>query len=236
MFYKISSIVILVCLISGCATELKRDVHKLESDIAENRAKISNASNDLRKNPDVYNGSYCVTPSRGPEPKYSCHNEDDSRKKGLVACALAYKGCDVVVSSFKDKLNGKDKQFLASQACEFTLAEMQGELRGAGDVMVDGAIEIAKNSCDGDGFFKYIGCLYAGAGEIYKFAQFSSCVTTKANRCFENYKNWLNKPAQRKAACEENLYVIRNAQENISVKTKIVNEKKDTFMWKMFGD
>jgi hypothetical protein len=237
MLLRLIFIVIIALMASGCATDLKREVHQLESDISQGHSKINSAQTSLRNNPDVYNGQYCVTPNRGPEPRFSCHTKEESRDKGLAICAISYKGCDAVVAAFGSRLNGRDEKFLASQACEMAIAELKGEARGVDAVIVDGSIEYAKDRCENGGFFgKLLGCTYAVAGEIAKFAEFNSCVNTKTGVCYNNFVNWQNAPSRRKSECENNLAIISREQSSVRYKSSQLQEKKNSFMWKLFGD
>jgi len=233
-----SIIVVAVSLMaSGCATDLKREVHQLEADVVQGKSRINSAQTNLRNNSDVYNGQLCMTPSHGPEPRFSCHTKEESRNKGLAICAISYKGCDAAVAAFGSQMNGRDEKFLASQACEIALAELTGEARGAGDVIVDASVEYAKYSCENGGLLaKIFSCPYAIAGEMAKFVEFSSCVDTKTDICYNNYVNWQNGPSRRKSECENSLAIISREQSSIRYKNVQLQEKKDSFMWKLFGD
>ena len=223
-------------MVSGCASDLKREVRYLESEIGEQSEKISTAKNSLRKMPDVYNGQNCITPSRGPKPEFSCQTKEESREKGLAVCALSYKGCDAVVAALGDKLNAPDQKFLTSQACEALVAKMLGEKRDFGSVILDGSIELAKRKCtNGNVIESFIGCFYATSGEAMKLSMFSACVDDKTELCYSNYQKWANDPQRKKMECENNLAIINKEQNNLDFNMRQLTQKKNTLMWKLFG-
>lgn len=235
IFVRTVFIMTLCLLASGCATDLKREVHSLESEISTSNQRISDSNTWLQRNPDVYYRQQCITPSRGPEPKFSCHTKEESRNIGLAICAMSYKGCEAAVAAYGSKLEGRDEKFLASQACETLVAEMQGKTRNAGDVVVDGAMELVKNQCS-EGGWGLLLCPFAVANEIAKFAEFATCIDTKTALCYNNYRNWIDAPQLRKASCESNIRTINQEQANVRYKQQQLKQKKDSFMWKLFGD
>ena len=237
MSYRIIIVFFLILLTTGCATNLKREVHQLEDDLSTSQEKISEAKKSLNNNPDVYNGYSCITPHRGPEPKFSCHTQKESNEKALAGCAISYKGCDAVLAAFGDKLDDKSERFLASQTCKMLVAEMQGESRSAEAVVVDGVTTYAKDRRKNGGFFgKFLGCSWAISSEIHKFSVFSSCVENKSIACYKNYQDWFNGPTNRKNKCEENLATINREEDKIPYLSRTLRDKKSTFMWKLFGD
>jgi hypothetical protein len=231
--------VLLLCIsliVSGCAS-IKEDVGRIENDISRSKSNISNSQRWLQQNPDVYTGGRCVTPSRGAEPRLSCRTQEDAKNTGLAICALKYKGCDAAVKALGDQLEGADKRFLASQACEQKLAEVLGEKRTADEVVVDGVFAAADNWCETGGFWgKTIGCLYSVSGKITKFAQFMACTKEITSKCQNNYQEWVNGPSKRKYICEESLRIIPKEEQNLRRLQSELYEKKDSLAWKLFGN
>jgi len=104
-------------------------------------------------------------------------------------------------------------------------------------VIVDGITAYAKDRCENGGFFgKLFTCPYAIAGEIVKFADFTSCVDKQSTMCLENYQNWKNGPSRRKVECESNLATISREADNVAATSRLLRKKKSSFMWKLFGD
>lgn len=236
MSLKFLIIIFTAFFMSGCATSLKKEVHGLEYDLQRSNSLVYKAKSSLIENSDVYDGQSCVEPKRGPKPKFSCYTAQQAQETALVSCAVEYKGCDVVVSLFSNSLDGASKRFLESQACEAMLAKMQGGELDPGKVVIDGALAIAKNSCENEGLLSGFGCLVAFGGEAAKFINFVSCVDKQSTTCLENYQNWKDGPTRRKAECESNLATISSETNNIDFTSRLLREKKATLMWKLFGN
>jgi len=229
--------IFIAVFLSGCASSLKKEVHSLEYDLQQSNTLIRDAKTSLAENPDVYDGENCFEPKRGLEPKFSCHTAQQAKETALASCAISYKGCDAVVELYSNELDSASERFLASQACEAMLAEMQGGSLDPGRVIVDGITAYAKDRCENGGFFgKLFTCPYAIAGEIVKFADFTSCVDKQSTMCLENYQNWKNGPSRRKVECESNLATISREADNVAATSRLLRKKKSSFMWKLFGD
>lgn len=233
--------IFIVIFLSGCASDLKREVHSLEYDLQQSNSLIRKAKTSLAENSDVYDGQNCFEPERGLEPKFSCHTAQQAKKTALASCAISYKGCDAVVELYSNELDSASERFLASQACEAMLAEMQGGSLDPGRVIVDGITAYAKEGCKtSEGTFgvfgQFVSCITAGAGELQKFGEFTSCVDKQSTLCSENYQNWKNGPSRRKAECESNLATITRETDDIATTSWLLRKKKDSFMWKLFGN
>lgn len=223
-------------IVSGCASSIREEVSQLEGRLAKSKADLSSTELWLRENRDVYNGSSCITPARGMMPKFSCQTVDEAKQKSLAACAISYKGCDIALSSYKEKLDSEAKKFLASEACEQMLAEIQGEERRIGDTIIDGFGAVTKNLCDSDNIVvKFLGCTYYAATEITKFANFLDCTSKKRSQCLSNYSNWREGPEKKKAECDSKLSDITTYKRNISDFSEKIREKKNSFAWMLFG-
>lgn len=232
--------VVLVCcvfLLSGCATSLKQEVHQLESDISQSGRRLEAAKVYLRTNPDVYRNQQCVLLARGPQPSPRCTTREEARNYALAVCSISYKGCDVALNAVSDKLDSASKKFLTSQACEAALAEMQGE-RYTADRAVLGAIDAAAtNAYEKGGFFgTLIGGIAKLTVEATKLASFLQCSDQKAKTFYDRYDAWFNGPARKKAECETEVATIPREERRLAENRALLKEKKESLLWKMFGD
>lgn len=234
--------VVLVCcvfLLSGCATSLKQEVHQLESDISQSGRRLESAKVYLRNNPDVYRDQQCVLLARGPQPSPRCTTREEASNYALAVCAISYKGCDMALNaaSASGKLDSTSKKFLASQACEAALAEMQGE-RYTADRAVLGAIDAAAtNAYENGGFFgKLFGGIAKLSVEATKLASFLQCSDQKTKTFYDRYDTWANGPARKKAECEAEVATIPREERRLAGNRALLKEKKESLLWKMFGD
>jgi hypothetical protein len=225
-----------VFLLSGCATSLKQDVHQLESDISQSGRRLEAAKVYLRTNPDVYRNQQCVLLARGPQPSPQCTTREEARNYALALCAISYKGCDLALNAAGNQLNSTSKKFLASQACEAALAEMQGE-RYTADRAVLGAIDAAATSgSEKGGFGGFLWGIVKASVEITKFATFLECSDQKTKTFYDRYDAWANGPARKKSECEAEVATISREERRLAENRALLKEKKDSLLWKMFGD
>lgn len=231
--------VVLFCcvfVLSGCATSLKQEVHQLESDISQSGRRLEAAKVYLRTNPNVYRDQQCVLPARGPQPSPQCTSMEEARDYALAVCAISYKGCDVALDAVGDKLNSASKKFLASQACEAALAEMQGE-RYTADRAVLGAMDAAATSAsEKGGFLGVLGWIAKVSVEATKLDDFLKCSAQKTKTFYDRYDAWVNGPARKKTKCEAEVAAIPKEERRLAENRALLKEKKDSLLWKMFGD
>lgn len=228
--------VFILLLITGCASQTKQEISQLHEDVSDSQQKIDQSKEWLSNNSNVYYSNECHYIEKGARPDFSCESNHEAEIKSLAICSIKYKGCDATLYLLKDKLNSTTKEYLASQVCQFELAKYLNEERTANDVIVDTAAFIADKKCEENGNNFSLACITSFGLKVKAFSDFATCVNNIGYQCQSNYAAWDNKPQDLHNKCEDNKNIITTEQGNIDGYNTKLQEKRNSLIWKLFGD
>ena len=237
--YKLLVLIFSCMLLGGCASShtASQDVHYYEQEIASSQRKIDQAKRFLQNNTDVYVNGACVTPSRGRQPSPYCPSYEKAKEHAIRQCVIPI-GCDLASYYFSEELDTFSKKFLASEACSRWVNSYQ---QGSYSLATTGvnAIESFADAKWQNNPNKLSGKIGAAVSILIKGQKvfnLLSCLERTREHCIQNYKSWISMPSRKKEICEEHLRTLVVERDVLRENMAILIEKKDSLVWKAFGD
>ncbi|HID99357.1 MAG TPA: hypothetical protein EYP59_03605 [Thiotrichaceae bacterium] len=231
---KKTIVVLPLLFTTGCATNIKENVHNYRQQISESENSIQDSESFLQNNPDLYVGGTCIKPRRGKKPEPFCESKKKAKEFAVGYCVMPL-GCDAGMA-LSDDLDSFSKKFLASEACSQLVNELRGDGYSPEDTMVNILESGVDSLCEEGGFWSIITCTTSVIMKFQKVAAFSSCVDKKSEDCYSNYNQWRNGPQKRQESCEEHVANINSERKKLEQNRELLSEAKSTFAWKIFGD
>ena len=163
-----------------------------------------------------------------------------AKEHSLAYCSLA-SGCSLALLALNDNLGSFERKYLASEAYAASVNTLQNKGYSADMTLLNAFSAAVDVGCEREsqGFWgaltKGASCLSAATIAIERAAAYFGCLSRTKARCLATTRDWYNAPSQQLEQCKEQIARISESENVISRSKKIIEEKKATLTWRLFG-